>query len=213
MPKMDYFIDIERFIKWTNNNKKKFGSVETHDFGENTLKKWRRYEVLPDRGSLETVNKILDKGEKSFERINIADMLICVNNAKDHNRGKNVELTSITSTGKKVMTLFLLGRILDGKNENGFLIASKEKDRGVYEYLDRISQGNQSSKRYYYLPGRTVSYKQLCDLSKDYKNGVTTQGIYIGLLFLQEIGLIECVGKDLYKLSFDGCKEFLEKNK
>ena len=215
MSELGFFIDIERFIKWTYSHEDLFGSDFSKDFGENTVKKWRRDEVLPSETSIKKANRSLREGEKAFDKINIAELMICINNAKDHNRGKNTELMSVTSTGKKIMTLLLLGRTVDDKKDNGFLTASINKDSDVHAYLLTVSERRSCVKTYYYLPGRTVSLEQLCNLSNDYKNGITPEGIYDGLQLLQQLELVECVDKklDLYKLNFEGCKSFLCKNK
>ena len=211
-----YFIDIERLIRWTFDNDALFGDGPEYIAGDSFLKNWRRYEDFPRDDSIELINANLKKDELSFQKINIAQLMICINNAKDHNRGKEANLCPITSTGKKVITMLLLGRLLDGKNKNGFFTATKEKDVDVYEYLSQTAKfPNKKTIAYYYFPGRTVSFNQLCELSKSYQNGITSKGIYRGLLRLMDIGLVECVDKDkdLYKLSFAGCEKFLEKNK
>lgn len=211
-----YFIDIERLIRWTFENATLFGDGPEYIAGESVLKNWRRYEDFPRDDSIELINVNVKKDEQPFRKINIAQLMICINNAKDHNRGKKTDLCSITSTGKKVITMLLLGRLLDGKNKEGYFTATKEKDTDVYEYLTQTARvPNKKTIAYYYFPGRTVSFNQLCALSKSYKNGITSKGIYGGLERLIKIGLVECVDKDkdLYKLSFEGCEKFLEKNR
>lgn len=211
-----YFIDIERLIRWTYENATLFGGDSKNIASMSMLKNWRRYEDFPGDGSIELINTNLKKDEKTFRKINIAQLMICINNAKDHNRGKQADLCAITSTGKKVVTMLLLGRLLDGKSKEGYFTATKEKDIDVYEYLTQTARfPNNKTEAYYYFPGRAVSFEQLCKLSKGYKNGITSRGIYSGLLRLIDIGLVERVSesKDLYKLSFDGCEKFLEENK
>ena len=210
-----YFMDIERFVQWTYKHNSCFGSTEENDRGKTTRTNWRIYKDFPKDENIEFVNDNLVNGESPFEKINIADMMICINNAKDHNRGNCAELSSITCTGKKVMTILLLGRILDWGNEDGFLTVSKDKHNEVYTYLANFTNRPKNVRKYFYLPGRTVSFKQLCELSNNYKNGITSRGIHSGLMRLMDIELVECVDKDkdLYKLSFEGCRKFLERNK
>ena len=214
-----YFIDIERLIKWIHANRELVKEL-LWDKGNteepNRIKKWKRYENFLSDYYLGLINDSLAEKEKKFEKINIAELMVCINNAKDHNRGnRHSELSPITSTGKKVMTMLLLGRIIDWAGEDGCFQTTEDNHPEVFAYLASFSSRPKKNGKYYYFPGRTVSYNQLCEFSKDYKNGITSRGIYGGLMRLVDIGLVECVDKEkeLYKLSFEGCKKFLEKNK
>ena len=109
MSEQRYLIDIERFVKWTYNNPKLFNG-ESAVFSKSAVKEWRRYESLPSKKVIEEINEEYLNGEKAFERISIDELILCVNNAKDHNgRGTSLEKNSIESTGKKVMFFLLLG--------------------------------------------------------------------------------------------------------
>lgn len=201
-----YFIDIERLIQWTYHNP---GVVP-----DRTMRYWRNYKKFPSDDSIDQINRNLPEDEK-FKKINIAELMICINNAKDHNRGNKSDLVAITSTAKKVITMMLLGRIVDWGGKDSALNITEEKHNDVYKYLSQFTVKSTGGGMdvYHYIPGRTVSFNQLCEFSKCYKNGMTSQGISYGLKKLCEIKLVECVGQDLYKLNFDGCMEFLNQNK
>ena len=207
------FIDFERFVKWIYENSHLLSDYYDKPLCVNTAKTWKRYSKMPSNEILELINeKLLSKDDEKFEKIDGIDLLLCANNAKDHNRGNIETLASITSTGKKILTLLILGRIIDEDKNSNFFLATKEKNQDVWKYLSGFNKSNNSVKKYYYFPGRTVSCKQLCDVGKKYKNGIKDTAIPDGLKELENKGLVECVGKDLYKLSFNGCKNFLIEN-
>lgn len=213
MNEIGYFIDIERFTKWLYNNLKYVGEDENTIIRPSTCKNWLRYEKFPTDKCLDDINNLIKKPEEKFEKINIADLLICVNNAIDINKGQ--KLQTITSTGKKVMVLLLLGRILDGKDKNGFFTVSKKKDFDLWEYLTNFNNSPNKINLFYYFPGRTVSLSQLRSVGKSYRNGIKDTAIPDGIKELIRAGLVSCVNveKELYKLDFMGCKNFLKDNK
>lgn len=213
MNELGYFIDIERFIIWLYSNKKYIGEDENTFIRPSTCKNWLRYQKLPNDKYLKDVNAKINEKDENFEKINIAELLICANNAIDINKGQ--ELPTITSTGKKVLTLLLLGRILDGQSNSGFFTATKEKDRDVWEYLSGFNNSQNKINLFYYLPGRTVSLNQLKSVGKSYKNGMKESAIPVGIKELERLNLVTGVdiNKELYKLNFAGCKEFLNNSK
>lgn len=213
MNDIGYFIDIERFVNWLYCNKKYIGEDENTFIRPSTCKNWLRYQKLPNDKYINDINSKINETDNKFEKINIAELLICVNNAIDINKGQ--KLQTITSTGKKVMTLLLLGRILDGQNTSGFFTATRIKDADVWEYLSGFNYSLQKINLFYYLPGRTVSLSQLKSVGKSYKNGMKESAISVGIKELERLNLVKCVeaGKELYKLNFAGCKEFLDNNR
>ena len=213
MNDIGYFIDIERFVNWLYCNKKYIGEDENTFIRPSTCKNWLRYQKLPNDKYINDINSKINETDNKFEKINIAELLICVNNAIDINKGQ--KLQTITSTGKKVMTLLLLGRILDGQNTSGFFTATRIKDADVWEYLSGFNNSPQKINLFYYLPGRTVSLSQLKSVGKNYKNGMKESAISVGIKELERLNLVKCVeaGKELYKLNFAGCKEFLDNNR
>lgn len=213
MNDIGYFIDIERFVNWLYCNKKYIGEDENTFIRPSTCKNWLRYQKLPNDKYINDINSKINETDNKFEKINIAELLICVNNAIDINKGQ--KLQTITSTGKKVMTLLLLGRILDGQNTSGFFTATRIKDADVWEYLSGFNNSLQKINLFYYLPGRTVSLSQLKSVGKNYKNGMKESAISVGIKELERLNLVKCVeaGKELYKLNFAGCKEFLDNNR
>lgn len=213
MNDIGYFIDIERFVNWLYCNKKYIGEDENTFIRPSTCKNWLRYQKLPNDKYINDINSKINETDNKFEKINIAELLICVNNAIDINKGQ--KLQTITSTGKKVMTLLLLGRILDGQNTSGFFTATRKKDTDVWEYLSGFNNSPQKINLFFYLPGRTVSLSQLKSVGKSYKNGMKESAISVGIKELERLNLVKCVeaGKELYKLNFAGCKEFLDNNR
>ena len=213
MNEIGYFIDIERFTKWLYSNLKYVGEGENKIIGPSTCKNWLRYEKFPTDQYIEDINRLIDTPEDKFEKINIADLLICVNNTIDINKGQ--KLQTITSTGKKVMILLLLGRILDGKNNNGFFTVTKTKEFHLWKYLSDFNNSPNKINLFYYFPGRTVSLNQLKSIGKSYKNGIKDAAILEGINELIRVGLVSCVNKDneLYKLDYIGCRKFMRDNK
>lgn len=213
MNDIGYFIDIERFVNWLYCNKKYIGENENTFIRPSTCTNWLRYQKLPNDKYINDINSKINETNNKFEKINIAELLICVNNAIDINKGQ--KLQTITSTGKKVMTLLLLGRILDGQNTSGFFTATRIKDADVWEYLSGFNNSLQKINLFYYLPGRTVSLSQLKSVGKSYKNGMKESAISVGIKELERLNLVKCVeaDKELYKLNFAGCKEFLDNNR
>lgn len=137
MSEQRYLIDIERFVKWTYNNPKLFNG-ESAVFSKSAVKEWRRYESLPSKKVIDEINEEYLNGEKAFERISIDELILCVNNAKDHNgRGTSLEKNSIESTGKKVMFFLLLGGYVEGKEKDGSFACLKTKYSEVHDYLTR----------------------------------------------------------------------------
>ena len=215
MSEQRYLIDIERFVKWTYNNPKLFNG-ESAVFSKSAVKEWRRYESLPSKKVIEEINEEYLNGEKAFERISIDELILCVNNAKDHNgRGTSLEKNSIESTGKKVMFFLLLGGYVEGKEKDGSFACSKTKYSEVHDYLTRQKNNNIEIELFYYIPGRCISWKQLCEANKQYKNNITDSGILQGLKYLESSGLVICVDSqnELYQIDFEGCKLFVDNNK
>ena len=207
------FIDFERFVKWIHDNTDLIGEDYRKMFKGTTAKAWRKYEKMPSDRLLNDVNALIPSSEEKFTKIDGLDLLICANNSKDHNRRKNKTLPSITSTGKKVLILLILGRLIDEDDEQGFLTATEEKNSDVWKYLSQFNKSHSFAETYYYFPGRTVSCEQLCAIRRNYRNGINDAAIPDGLKELERVGLVECVGNNLYKLNFNGCKKFLEENK
>lgn len=207
------FIDFERFVKWVHDNTSLIGKDYNKDFKDSTAKTWRKYQKMPSDRLLMDVNNFISSPNEKFTKIDGLDLLICANNAKDHNRGKNKKFPSITSTGKKVLMLLVLGRLIDEDDEQGFLTATEEKNYDVWKYLSSFNKSNSPAEIYYYFPGRTVSCEQLCSIRKNYRNGIKDTAIPDGLKELERVRLVKCVGENLYKLDFNGCKKFLDQNK
>ncbi len=227
MNELGYFIDIERLNKWIYRHPeciRRYDNDKDNDditdenkiITKSNCKNWYKYKTFPRDNSLKDIYKKMYSVEEinlDDYRINIADLMICVNNAIDINKGQ--KLQTITSTGKKVMVLLLLGRILDGNNKNGFFTATEKKDSDVWSYLASFSDYNSKTGIFYYFPGRTVSLNQLKSVGKSYKNGIKDTAIPDGIRELIRVGLVACVDekKELYKLDFDGCQRFLKNNK
>lgn len=219
-----YFTDIEEVIQWTYDKQKLFyDKNDPVSRMEEALWPTSRADAIRKMSNYPSV-EMLEKGV--FEQINIAELLLCINNAKDDTRpAKNREFLAMTSTSKKVINILLLGRILDGEDENGSFVVLKEKatdkykdtHQVLYEYFDKkyklSSRPNKGIKTIKYLPGRTVSYAQICNASKKFNNSITEDGIRSGLDDLVEYKLVKCVDKNgtLYKLDFKQCKKFLTK--
>lgn len=208
------FIDFERLTKLLYDKELNgfIGNDTNAKISITTAKNWKKYYKMPTEQNLQLINELLEPKEK-FTRIDGLDLLLCVNNAKDHNRGKNKSLPSVTSTGKKVLTLLILGRLIDEDNEQGYLTANEQKNSDVWSYLASFNKWHSKTDIFYYYPGRTVSCEQLSAIRKSYKNGINERAIPDGLKELVRVGLVKCVGKNLYKLDFNGCKKFLEENK
>ena len=204
------FIDIERFVEWLYANSNLTGETYDKIFKKKSAQNWKTYSKFPNKTTLQDVNALI---EEKFEKIDALDLLLCANNAKDHNRGKSRRLPSITSTGKKVLTLLVLGRLIDESVKEGFFTATESKNKDVYVYLSRFNQSSSPTKIFHYYPGRTVSSEQLCSVSRKYKNGINDKAIPYGLRELEKKGLVKCVGDDLFKLDFNGCRNFLKENK
>ena len=213
MPEMGYFIDIERFVKWSYANDELFGKDgRTHyEFGSTTGKKWRKYQNVPSEETLELINSRFLNGEAPFDYINIAELMICANNEKDH-RGAHKEKDYITSTGKKILNILLLGRILDREKKDGFFCVT-QKDTDIYKYLSSFTKSNKKTDLFYYQPGRTISVDMIKDVGNTFNNKIEEAALVPGLEELARCGLVTCVDneKQLYKLNFDGCKSFLIK--
>lgn len=207
------FIDFERFVKWLHDNTDLIGEDYDKLFKKNTAKAWRKYYKMPSDRSLKDVNKLISSSNEKFSKIDGLDLLICANNSKDHNRGTSKKLPSITSTGKKVLMLLILGRLIDEDNQQGFLTATQERNSNVWKYLSQFNKSNSPVEVYHYFPGRTVSCEQLCAIRENYRNGINDSAIPDGLNELVRVGLVKCVGNNLYKLDFKGCQRFLERNK
>ena len=218
MNELGYFMDIERFVAWTYKRPDLItnDSQEKDKLNERTINKWRKYGAMPSENNINIINKNIN-GEELFDKINIADFLLCVNNAKDHNRGNNKTIKAVSSTGKKVLNLLLLGRMLDGcENKNGcftaYKTAQKAKDLTVWNYLSTSYEQEKAIETYYYLPGRAVSVTQLQSVGKMYTNAINPQAILGGLKELQRVGIVKCISEEhgLYKLDYKGCKLFLQ---
>lgn len=215
MSEIGNFIDIERLSKWLYCHREYIGDNVDSLIRSSTCKNWLRYEKFPTDNYLDDINELISNPKDKFDKINVADLLICVNNAIDINKGQ--KLQTITSTGKKVMMLLLLGRILDGKNKNGLFVATKDKDLNLWNYLTSFNKSNNKIKinLFYYFPGRTVSLTQLKNVGKKYRNGMKDTAIIEGIKELLRVDLVSCVDEEheLYKLNFNGCKTFLDNNK
>lgn len=203
---LGYMIDIERFVKWTFHCDHLFYDDEIeHDelFSKKARSSWRAYTKFPLKKTINEVNDHLE-GEMPFEIIDIAELIICINNAKDHSRGKiNPDQLPITSTGKKVMNILLLGGEMD------CFVCSDSEYSDLYQYLkkEKACAGTKIG----YAPGRTVSAKQIDKALSKYRNKISYNGIIGGLEQLTKIGLVETIDKErvFYKLSFMGCKKFV----
>lgn len=213
MNEIGYFIDIERFIQWIYENNQLIGETEEKIIRPSICKEWKRYVKFPNDNSLNDVNSQITDESLKFEKINIADLLVCINNAKDIHRGQDLE--TITSTGKKVMLLILMGRILDGKDKNGYFTATEKKDFEVWNYLSNFNNSKKKIDAFYYFPGRAFSLEQLKSISRAYKNGINEPAIPTGIEELVRNDLVVCIDKkkELYKLNFNGCRKFLKRNK
>jgi len=81
--------------------------------------------------------EILEQG--LFEQINIAELLLCINNAKDDTRHtENRSFLAMTSTSRKVINILLLGRILDGEDENGSFVVLEKKATEQYRDTHQV---------------------------------------------------------------------------
>ena len=99
---------------------------------------------------------------------------MCVNNAKDHNgRLMKIDRSSIESTGKKVMIFLLLAGYVEERDKGGALACSRTKFSEVHSYLSKKKSNKMEIDTFYYIPGRCVSLKQLCEANKRYKNHIT----------------------------------------
>ena len=221
------FIDIERFIAMVKDHDEWFYKRNEDPNGKSapsTKDAWRRYIKSPTK-ELVMINSRLNSKER-YKTINIADFLIYVNLTKDHNRGKvldDYQPDFISSDSKKVLLLFLLGRLVEGDRDKSALTVHKHdsNEADLYNYLSNLS--GTKSKCFYYLPGRTVSLNQLKALAKErYSNSLTDVGIDKGINGLLKAGLIKRttdeklkISKDsnLFRLDFDSCYRFLQQIK
>lgn len=222
--KYTYFTDIEEVVQWTYDNESLF-------YDKNDPMS-RKEESLGATSRADAIRKMFNYPSKEilerglFEQINIAELLLCITNAKDDTRHtENREFLAMTSTSKKVMNILLLGRLLDGEDENGSFVVSEKKandqykdtHQALYTYFNekyKLSErSNRGIKTIKYFPGRTVSYAQICNATQKFKNSITNEGIKSGLNDLVKYRLVKCVDKSrmLYKLDFKECKKFLEK--
>lgn len=213
--KYSYFTDIEEVAKWTYDHSERFydknnpDSANYNSWGTTgTVNNIRKMKSYPNGEILKEVN---------VEEINIAELLLCINNVKDATRPTmNKDDFTMTSTSKKVMNILLLGRILDGESVEGCFVV-KQETQPLYNYFDKLyhlsDSPNKGVKSIRYFPGRTVSFTQICHASERFKNSITRTGIWDGLIKLVEYGFVECVDEknELYKLDFSYCKNFLEK--
>lgn len=101
------------------------------------------------------------------------------------------------------------------KEKDGSFACSKTKYSEVHDYLTRQKNNNIEIELFYYIPGRCISWKQLCEANKKYKNNITDSGILQGLKYLESSGLVICVDSqnELYQIDFEGCKLFVDNNK
>ena len=217
MANTDLFIDIEKFVHWTYTYSNLFGENFTCIFSESTCKNWRSYNKFPSVKNLVNINDnyINKSSEGTFKTIVISDLIICINNAKDHNRGNTSSLLCLSSTEKKILIILLLGRFLGDADNADYFTTRKDKDAEVYEYLVKLNEPSNKTnniKEFKYFPGRTFSYTQLCNMSTNYKNGITSKGINDGLQGLVKTQLVICIDpeKELFRLEFDKCYEFLQ---
>lgn len=222
--KYTYFTDIEKVVQWTYDNQNLFYDKNNAEYGnEESLWPTSRADNIRKMDTYPAAT-ILEQGH--FEQINIAELLLCINNAKDSTRpSQNSEFLKMTSTSKKVINILLLGRVLDGDDSNGSFVVSakkatnqyKDTHQVLYSYFDEkfklSGRPNGGIKTIKYLPGRTVSYAQICNATQKFNNSITHSGIKKGLNDLVKYGLVECVDKEemLYKLNFIECKKFLQK--
>ena len=225
--KLGYFIDIEIFIKYTFEYEDVFYSEKEQSdegklFSNTTKKNWRTYKKFPSEKNLVDLHKYIFEissdrviEKENFKSISISELIFCINNAKDHTRGNEKNgYMPITSTGKKLMNVLLLGRLNSDKNYN-FICQKSNSDKNMdelYKYL--INKNFCSGEQINYYPGRTVSIKQIDKFLSKYENKITYKGIEVGLNQLSEIGLIRIVDskKNFYKLDFHGCRQFLKKS-
>lgn len=106
MSEQRYLIDIEHFVKWTYNNPKLFNG-ESSVFSKSAVKEWRRYESLPSKKVIEEINEEYLNGEKAFERISIDELILCINNAKDHNgSGTSLEKIQLRAQERKLCSFY-----------------------------------------------------------------------------------------------------------
>ena len=221
------FIDIERFVSLIRDHKEWFYLREERPDGKyspSTRDSWLRYIKLPAKELVE-INKKLDEKNR-FETINIADFLINVNVAKDHNRGKMLasgQNLILSSDAKKVLQLILLGRLVENDYKSSKLTVYKNdiNEEPLYEYLSYLC--GVERKSYYYLPGRTVSLNQIKALVREkYSANFTDSGIEKGIDGLLNAGLLKRTiseklhitkESNLFKLDYNGCYDFLRRIK
>lgn len=218
--KYTYFTDIEEVVQWTYDNDNLF-------YDKN---KGRDADGLLSSGTADNIRKLYTYPDKileyaGFEQINIIDLLLCINNAQDNTRpSADSKFLHMTSTSKKVMIILLLGRVIDGDDDDGSFVILKNKANDqfkdthqiLYEYFDKKynlsnrPRGGIETIRYF--PGRTVSYAQILNATKKFKNSIKDEGVQGGLDKLVEYGLVKKVGESgiLYKLDFQECKKYLE---
>lgn len=221
------FIDIERFAALIRDHKEWFykrKDIPDGRYTPSTRDSWLRFDKVPIK-EIEVINSKLEKKDR-FETINLADLLVRVNLTKDHNRGQTSSANksiSISSDAKKSFQLLILGRLVEDDYMNSKLAVYEDNDKEteLYKYLSCLC--GTASKGYYYLPGRTVSLKQLKELAREkYSDNISDKGIEKGIAGLLKAGLVKhSINKeftiteksDLYHLDFNGCYKFLMNDK
>lgn len=214
MKSMGKIIDAERFVKCLYDNADYFKKVNdgTYIVSESTFTKWNSYQSMPSMTHIKEINQLLPEKEQ-FDVIIVEELLLCVAMAQDHHRGKiRANLKAITSTAKKVFNMMVYGDLLESPKES-VLTVRKDTSPELFSYLRSI--GNNQNQVFYYLPCRTISKKQLYELGRKYKNKIKNSAFEGGLKNLVDNKLVEVVNEtdELYKISFEGCKKFIQDNR
>ena len=180
---------------------------ETDGVSRETINKYRS---LRNKPTLDKLSKLMEELPVS---VDMSHLLICVNSENNN---------TITSNGKKIFNLLALADS-EEVDPQGLFRSSLTRYPEVFSYLDKKCAAlnvNKHLKEFYYLPGRSVSRRQIWALGKRF--GYDKYKINQALDNLLDIGLVKltCKGEkpnkkgrsalDLFNLSSKGCLEYVQ---
>ena len=179
---------------------------ETDGVSRETINKYRS---LRNKPTLDKLSKLTDKLQVS---VDMGILLMFVNS--ENNK-------SITSNGKKIFNLLALadsGEV----DPNGIFMSRRNRYPEAFCYLDKkcdVLNANNHFKEFYYLPGRSVSRRQIWALGERF--GYDKYKINMALDNLLENGLVKLTLRgekpnkagrsetDLFNLSAEGCADYV----
>lgn len=180
---------------------------ETEGVSKETINKYRS---LRNKPTLDKLSKLMEELPVS---VDMSLLLIYVN------LGNN---NTITSNGKKIISILALADS-EEVDPKGIFRSSRNHYPEVFNYLDKkcdVLNANIHFKEFYYLPGRSVSRRQIWALGDRF--GYNKYKINQALDNLLDIGLVKltCKGEkpnkmgrsalDLFNLSSKGCLKYVQ---